>query len=307
MGRRPGRGANPGMPSSVRRPLSSGMACSRRRVYGWLAPANSSAAGPISTSRPAYMTAMRSASSATTARSCVTYTAAAWCALVRSRIVSSTCACVVTSRPVVGSSSTMILGRQANAMARATRCCWPPESWCGYRRRNSLSLGSSTSAIISAMRAWRSSSLLPKSCTSRISRELQADAQRGVERRAGVLRHVADHAAAQLAELPGAQREHVLVVDGDAAAADLGAAALEVEQRRGGRGLAGGGLADEAEHLALDELEVDLVVDLDARGVERDLQVLDGEDDLAHLRPPCPARCRSWRERCRRWRGSRRW
>ena len=133
--------------------------------------------------------------------------------------------------------------------------------------------------------------------------QLQADAQRGVERRAGVLRHVADHAAAQLPQLPGAQREHVLVVDGDAAAADLGAAALEVEQRRGGRGLARGRLADEAQDLALDELEVDLVVDLDARGVERDLEVLDGEDDPAHLTPPCPARCRSWREPRRRWPG----
>ena len=47
---------------------------------------------------------------------------------VSSRTVSSTWAWVVTSRPVVGSSSTITLGRQAKAMARATRCCWPPES-----------------------------------------------------------------------------------------------------------------------------------------------------------------------------------
>ncbi len=37
--------------------------------------------------------------------------------------VRSTCAWVVTSRPVVGSSSTMTAGRQAKAMAKATRCC----------------------------------------------------------------------------------------------------------------------------------------------------------------------------------------
>jgi len=47
------------------------------------------------------------------------------------RTVSRTRRWVVTSRPVVGSSSTISRGRQAKAMARATRCCCPPDSWCG--------------------------------------------------------------------------------------------------------------------------------------------------------------------------------
>ena len=34
-------------------------------------------------------------------------------------------------------------------MAMQTRCCWPPESWCGYRRRNSRSVGSLTSVSVS--------------------------------------------------------------------------------------------------------------------------------------------------------------
>ena len=50
---------------------------------------------------------------------------------LRGGTVSSTRDCVVTSRPVVGSSHTITRGRFANAIAIATRCCWPPESWCG--------------------------------------------------------------------------------------------------------------------------------------------------------------------------------
>ena len=109
----------------------SGTAAMRWRVYGWAAPANSSAVGPCSTIRPAYITATRSARLATTARSWVTYRAATPWARHSSRTVASTCACVLTSRPVVGSSSTITLGRQANAIASPTRCCWPPDSWCG--------------------------------------------------------------------------------------------------------------------------------------------------------------------------------
>ena len=41
---------------------------------------------------------------------------------------SSTRACVLTSSPVVGSSSTTTFGRHASAIAIATRCCWPPQS-----------------------------------------------------------------------------------------------------------------------------------------------------------------------------------
>ena len=81
--------------------------------------------------RPAYMTATRRASVATTARSWLTYSAATSCSVASSRTVDSTCAWVVTSRPVVGSSSTISRGRFANAIASPTRCCWPPESSCG--------------------------------------------------------------------------------------------------------------------------------------------------------------------------------
>ena len=48
--------------------------------------------------------------------------------LAEPRTSFSTRAWVITSSPVVGSSQTITCGRQANASAIATRCCWPPES-----------------------------------------------------------------------------------------------------------------------------------------------------------------------------------
>ena len=42
-----------------------------------------------------------------------------------------TCACVVTSSAVVGSSQTMTEGSFASAIARSTRCLIPPEYWWG--------------------------------------------------------------------------------------------------------------------------------------------------------------------------------
>ena len=49
------------------------------------------------------------------------------------RTRSSTSASTVASSPVVGSSRINSLGSHANAMAMTTRCCIPPDSWCGYR------------------------------------------------------------------------------------------------------------------------------------------------------------------------------
>ena len=60
----------------------------------------------------------------------------------RSRSTSSRIrACVTTSRPVVGSSMTTAAGSQTSAVAIVTRCCWPPESSCGYRRAKAASPG----------------------------------------------------------------------------------------------------------------------------------------------------------------------
>ena len=45
---------------------------------------------------------------------------------------SSTCACTVTSSPLVASSEMTSLGEQMSAMAMATRCAIPPLSSCAY-------------------------------------------------------------------------------------------------------------------------------------------------------------------------------
>ena len=58
------------------------------------------------------------------------------------RTRSSTSASTVASSPVVGSSRIRSVGSVANAMAMTTRCCMPPESWCGY-----LAITESGSAI----------------------------------------------------------------------------------------------------------------------------------------------------------------
>ncbi len=87
--------------------------------------------GPVSTRRPAYITAIRSHVDASTDRS--------WLIMIseiprsRTRSVSRfrICACTITSRAVVGSSAMTRCGSQASAIAIITRCRCPPESSCG--------------------------------------------------------------------------------------------------------------------------------------------------------------------------------
>ena len=62
------------------------------------------------------------------------------------------CACIVTSRAVVGSSAIRSLGLQAIAMAIITRWFMPPESWCGNAESRCSGEGMPTSARSSAAR-----------------------------------------------------------------------------------------------------------------------------------------------------------
>ena len=63
-------GGEPGMPFIYRRgPCSAGNELSKPSVYGWRGARKSSAAAARSTRRPAYMTAMESAISASSDRS----------------------------------------------------------------------------------------------------------------------------------------------------------------------------------------------------------------------------------------------
>ena len=77
-----------------------------------------------------------------------------WSWLTRSRTSAST----VASSPVVGSSRINNSGFLASAMAITTRCCMPPESWCGYRV--STLDGSAICTVTSASFARSRASLL---------------------------------------------------------------------------------------------------------------------------------------------------
>ncbi|OOY42278.1 hypothetical protein BOV91_07490 [Solemya velum gill symbiont] len=74
------------------------------------------------------MTPTLSAVSATTPRSWVIRRIAMPVRFCRSRNRSRTCACMVTSSAVVGSSAISSLGLPASAIAIMTRCFIPPES-----------------------------------------------------------------------------------------------------------------------------------------------------------------------------------
>ena len=70
--RRPGRGGWPSIPVSTSARCGDGTAASSPRVYGCSGSPNTLAVGPISTIRPAYMTATSATSPPTTARSWLT-------------------------------------------------------------------------------------------------------------------------------------------------------------------------------------------------------------------------------------------
>ena len=66
-----------------------------------------------------------------------------------SAITSSTSPIISGSRAEVGSSNSITVGSMQSARAIATRCCWPPESWCGN------------------LSAWSAMCTRPSSCIAR--------------------------------------------------------------------------------------------------------------------------------------------
>ena len=67
------------------------------------------------------------------------------------------------------------------------------------------------------------------------------------------------HAVAQAALLLHSKLQHLPISDPHRATGDVGAAAGVAEQRQRRRGLAGAGLADQREGLALSDLEADAI------------------------------------------------
>ena len=86
---------------------------------------------PRSTMRPAYMTTISSATSATTPRSWVIRITAESKSSLSLSISSRIWAWMVTSSAVVGSSAIRMSGLQESAIAIIARWRMPPENWCG--------------------------------------------------------------------------------------------------------------------------------------------------------------------------------
>src|SRR5581483_9282558 len=140
-----------------------GTAATRARVYSCRGARRTSSAGPSSTIRPSRITAIRSQSSATTARSWLMNRTLMPRSSRSARISWRISAWTVTASALVGSSARSTRLRRARARAIATRCAWPPESWWGYRP--SRSGASSTPRSASSARA-RASRRLGAPCRS---------------------------------------------------------------------------------------------------------------------------------------------
>ena len=91
-------------------------------------------------------TATRSAIASASDWSCVTNSVVMPSASCSRRISSRSCTRTRASSAESGSSSSSTEGATASARASATRCCWPPESWCGYEPPRSPSPTSSSSS-----------------------------------------------------------------------------------------------------------------------------------------------------------------
>ncbi len=125
-------GGEPGIPASSRRaPCSDGNEFSSPLVYGWAGSRWICCALATSTSRPAYMTAMRSASSSNSEMSWVMNRIDRPRRCLSSMIWARMSRCTTTSSAVVGSSMMTSSGSAASAIAIMTRCRMPPDSSCG--------------------------------------------------------------------------------------------------------------------------------------------------------------------------------
>ena len=244
------RGIAPSICSSRSRSSSiAGIEPIRPTVYGCAGAWITASTGPISTMRPAYMTATRSQVSAITPMSCVTSMTAAPCSL-HSRFSSEMiCAWIETSSAVVGSSATISLRlggerqRDDDALAHAA--------------------GELVRVLVDALLGRRDAGLLQQADGAlarlggadrqvRLDRldQLLADGVERVERGQRVLEDRADVAAAHAAHRLVRQVVDAPAVEADLAAGDAPGRVEQADDRGAGQRLAGARFADHAEDLA---------------------------------------------------------
>ncbi|MEM5299839.1 IS110 family transposase [Burkholderia sp. JPY481] len=124
--------------------------------------------------------------------------------------------------------------------------------------------------------------LAERAVNQRAFDHLVHDRARRVERGRRALRDIGNLAATQSLELIRRESEHVGVADPDRAARDAAAAASMAHQRQRDRGLARARFADQGEHLAARNLEVDVVHDPGIRigEIDRELAMQLADNDL---------------------------
>ena len=194
---------------------------------------------------------------------------------------SSTCACTVTSRAVVGSSAMSRSGLQVIAMAIIARWRMPPENSCGYMLARLAASGMPDQvehldgALLGVLLA---EALVDPGHLA----DLTADGVHRVQGGERVLEDHGDLAAADLAPLLLAHGEEVAGLPQDLALVHLDGG-QEAEDRHRGDRLAGARLADDREHLAAVHVEAHAVdgVDDTVVGGELGVEVADREQELA--------------------------
>ena len=163
----------------------SGIAESSACVYGCAGRSNTSSTSPISTIRPRYITATRSAMCRTTDRSCATnrYDRPSAALQLFEQVDDARADRHIQRR--TGSSSTSTFGSSASARAMPMRCRWPPENAWGYR----LACSGCSPTSVSSSRTRRARSAGGTPCASQRLGEDVADRQPRIERRHRILEH----------------------------------------------------------------------------------------------------------------------
>ena len=207
---------------------------------------------------------------------------------LRSSCISSRiCAWMVTSSAVVGSSAISSLGSQARAMAIITRWRIPPDSSWGYCFRRFSGSLMPTSSSSSSARA-QASCLFFFGVQADDLHDLVADGVHRVQAGHGVLEDDGDFVAADLAEVLLLHLLDLVAVEPHGAAHQLAGVGGQAHDRVSGNGLAGTGLAHDAQHVALVHRKGNAVqcLDLTGRGEEGKALFLDIKNFFAHLRSP---------------------
>ena len=255
----------------------------RPTVYGCRGSLKIVKTSASSTTRPAYMTTTRSASSAIRPRSCVIRTIAAWVSWRAALSTSTIWAWIVTSSAVVGSSAIRTLGLFAIAIAIIARWRMPPENSCGYWSIRRSANGTPTSSSSSIARFSAASSLMPSLWTSSASTIWLPTVSTGFSDVIGSWKIIAMSPPRISRSSFVRHLQQVLALVDRLTLRDP-ALRRETEDREHRDALARAGLADDPEHLARHQVVADVGDRLDdsVLGLELDCQIANRENRVRH-------------------------